>query len=180
MTAARRPAAAPASPRHPRRGVCQAGRVDVDAAERRLTALLAGWAAASMATGSVLALVGSRRGQPAVVAFGRQTALWGAVDGVIAGAGGWARRRPVPPGSPLPDPERRRQRLHRILLVNSGLDVGYLAAGMGLLLGASRLDRRWAGRGPKAVGDGAAVVVQAGFLLVLDTVFASRLAGTRP
>jgi hypothetical protein len=89
--------------------------------------------------------------------FGRQTLVWGAVDGAIAGAG--ARRR----ASKGPtDPSR----LRRVLLVNAALDVGYVAAG-------AELVRR--GRWP---GDGLAVVVQGAFLLVLDSA-AARALGRR-
>jgi hypothetical protein len=50
-----------------------------------------------------------------------------------------------------------------VLLVNAGLDVGYLAAGARLV------------RGDRWRGDGLAVLVQGAFLLVLDSVAARRL-----
>jgi hypothetical protein len=146
--------------------------------ERRLTTALGGWAAVSVIGGGALALVGARSHRPTLLAFGRQNALWGAVDGVIAGGAAVMRRRRL---ARLPDvhvPEvvdQERRRLRRTLLVNAGLDVGYLAAGAGLVLVAGRLDRRYPGRGPKAVGDGAAIVLQGSFLLGLDTTFARRL-----
>ncbi|WP_082556545.1 hypothetical protein [Modestobacter sp. Leaf380] len=116
--------------------------------ETRLTTVLGGWAAASVVAGAALSLSPRTRG------FGRQTAAWGAVDGVIAGVGAHNRRRrgPTDPG-----------RLRRVLLVNAGLDVGYLALGAALL----RTDR-WR-------GDGAAVVVQGAFLLALDSTAAAAL-----
>lgn len=121
--------------------------------EQRLTRVLGGWAAASAAVGVGLAL------RPATRAFGRQTALWGAVDGAIALVG--ARRR-VSRGPTDP------ARLRRVLLANAGLDVGYVAGGAWLLR-----DGRW--RGGRWKGDGAAVVVQGAFLLVLDSVAARAL-----
>ena len=116
--------------------------------EERLTQVLSVWAVASVATGAVLTARPTTRG------FGRQTATWWAVDGAIACAGRRGRRRKGPT-----DPTR----LRRILLLNAGLDVGYLAVG-------ARLSRteRWR-------GDGLAVLVQGAFLLVLDTTAAIAL-----
>ena len=116
--------------------------------EERLTRVLGAWAAASVAVGAVLAADRRTRG------FGRQTAAWGAVDGAIAVFG--ARRR-AGKGPTHP------QRLRRVLLLNAGLDVGYLGAGAWLVR-----DGRWR-------GDGAAVLVQGAFLLLLDTTAARQL-----
>lgn len=116
--------------------------------EQRLTAVLRGWAVGSLAVGGALSL------SPATTGFGRQTAAWGAVDGVIALVG--ARRR----GSRGPTPPAR---LRRVLLLNAGLDVGYLAVGAELVR-----RRRWA-------GDGWAVLVQGAFLLALDSTAARAL-----
>ncbi|MEG7677117.1 hypothetical protein U2060_15360, partial [Listeria monocytogenes] len=76
--------------------------------------VLGAWAAASVGVGAVLSV------RPATRGFGRQTAAWGAVDGAIAWAGARKRRAkgPTEPG-----------RLRAVLLLNAGLDVGYLAAG---------------------------------------------------
>ena len=116
--------------------------------EEQLTRVLGAWAAASVVTGAVLTASPRTRG------FGRQTLTWGAVDGAIAWVG--ARRRAAKGPT---DPAR----LRTVLLVNVGLDVGYLAAAAWLLR-----DGRWR-------GDGAAVAVQGGFLLALDATAAGRL-----
>jgi hypothetical protein len=118
--------------------------------EQRLVRLLGAWAVASVAVGGVLAL------RPASRGFGRQTAAWGAVDGAIAlvGARRRAARGPTDP-----------RRLRRVLLLNAGLDVGYLVLGAALL-------RTGGGHGRDLRGDGAAVLVQGAFLLVLDTTAA--------
>lgn len=116
--------------------------------EEQLTRVLGAWAAASVVAGAVLTASPRTRG------FGRQTLTWGAVDGAIAYVG--ARRRaasgPTDAG-----------RLRTVLLVNVGLDAGYLAAAAWLLR-----DGRWR-------GDGAAVAVQGAFLLALDGAAAHRL-----
>jgi hypothetical protein len=118
--------------------------------ESRLTSALGRWAAGSVAAGALLSVPPQTRG------FGRQTLAWGAIDGAIARVG--ARRRAAR-GATDPD------RLRRVLLVNAGLDVGYLAAGAWLVR-----DGRWR-------GDGAAVLVQGAFLLVLDGTAARALTG---
>jgi hypothetical protein len=116
--------------------------------EQDLTRVLGMWAAASMLLGAALSVPARTRG------FGRQTVAWGAVDGAIAlvGARRSAAGRTTEPA-----------RLRRVLLVNAGLDVGYLAAGAWLLRRT-----RWR-------GDGGAVLVHGAFLLWLDATTARRL-----
>ena len=114
--------------------------------EQDLTRALSRWAVGSVLLGSALTVAPRTRG------FGRQTAAWGAVDGAIALVGS---RRQAAGRTTEP------RRLRRVLLVNAGLDVGYLALGARLV------------RSPRWRGDGQAVLVQGAFLLVLD------LAGAR-
>ena len=83
--------------------------------------------------------------------------MWGVVDGAIAYVGSRRRAAKGPTD---------RARLRRVLLVNAALDVGYLAAGAWLVR-----DGRWR-------GDGAAVLVQGAFLLVLDSAAARGLRPT--
>lgn len=116
--------------------------------EERLTRVLGVWAAGSVVSGAVVMARSGSRG------FGRQTAAWGLVDAAIVGVGIAGRRRRGPT-----DPAR----LRRVLLVNAGLDVGYLAVG-------AELVRRGRWR-----GDGWAVLVQGGFLLLLDSTAARAL-----
>lgn len=128
---------------------------------------LALWAAVSLGTGVLLVLVGT----PFWRGAGVQVLVWGAIDGVIAAAGWRDRRRGARSGVDR-DPaasERRRRRLRRLLLVNVGLDVVYLAIGTALL----GFDA-----GPVRAGHGVGVIVQGGFLLVFDAWHAARL--TRP
>jgi len=117
--------------------------------EEKLTQVLAGWAVGSVLVGAALALHPRTRG------FGRQTAAWGAVDGAIAYVGVRGRQRKGPT-----DPRH----LRKVLLVNAGLDVGYLALGAAMWRSG-----RWR-------ADGSAVLVQGAFLLGLDITAAGRLA----
>lgn len=141
---------------------------DAAVVERSLLQALTWWAAGSVATGAVLWAGGARTGRTAVSAFGRQNLGWGAINGVIA-AVGWGRRRAgAPPSSAA--------QLRRFLILNAILDVGYMAGGAGVILARDRLGQRPRYAAPQAVGDGAAVIVQGGFLLISDVVHARRLA----
>lgn len=146
---------------------------DVWAAQADIAAHLATWAAVSLVGGGVLALVGQLRGHPTMRAFGLQNAGWGAVDLAIAGVASAGRKTAM---RRAPDPgdhdiqSRQRRSLRRTLLVNAGLDVGYVAAGLAGLVWSLR-----AGPRPAAVGHCCAVVVQGGFLLAFDTLHARAL-----
>ncbi len=124
--------------------------------ETRLTRSLSVLAAVDVAGGLLL----RRSSSPLVRGFGRQTALWGEVDGAIAAVGALRRRSRGPT-----DPAR----LRRVLLVNAGLDVAYVLGGAAL----ARRGGTW--RGADLRGDGLAVVVQGLALLVLDSAYARRL-----
>lgn len=135
--------------------------------ERTLERTLGAWAAASVITGGVTAVIGRAQGNEEAVQFGRQSAAWGIVDGVIAGVGALTRRR-RPTGD---DAVARARRLRRILLVNAVADVGYIAGGVAI----ARRGRRGDASARFGTGDGLAMVVQGGFLLVLDLSQARRL-----
>ncbi|MEI7630536.1 MAG: hypothetical protein WCJ73_05255 [Actinomycetes bacterium] len=64
--------------------------------ESTLTTALLAWSATSVAVGTIVALVGRKAQNDDLVGFGRQTAAWGAVDALIAGAGVLSRRRRGP------------------------------------------------------------------------------------
>lgn len=125
---------------------------DVDRREHEIGLALAGWAAASVLIGAVMAA----RGRPG----GRQHLVWGAVDGAIAARGLLA----TPDRSRVP--AARVQRLRRLLLANAVLDVVYVATGVALRSGRPK---------PGLEADGHAVIVQGGFLLAFDVVQALRL-----
>ncbi len=145
---------------------CEAHKVDIKSEEARLTESLGAWAGASIAGGAAAWAFGKTTGSTAAHAFGRQTLLWGVIDGTIAGVGAIRGRRPRDPGSEIHDAER----LRRILLINAAADVAYVAAGVWLMKRPVREQQRRLTR-----ADGAAIVIQGGFLLALDTTVAARL-----
>lgn len=99
---------------------------------------------------------------PSQRAFGGQSAGWGAVDLGIAAVGLARRSRPT-----------TARRLRRVLLVNTGLDVVYVAAGVWLVARAPALRGRLTPE--QARGHGAAVVLQGLALLALDAAHAREL-----
>jgi hypothetical protein len=134
-------------------------------ASARIGRQLGAWAAASVGVGGALLALADGA---AARAFGLQFLVWGAIDGAIAIAGALALRRAHARGA-VADPERappERRRLRRLLWVNAGLDVGYVAVAIGILA-------LW--RTPEGLGHGLGVLVQGGFLLVFDAVHARRL-----
>ena len=141
------------------------GPLDPWRASARIGRQLGAWSIASVLLGT--ALLAFADGATAR-AFGLQCLVWGAIDGGIALAGAIALRRAHARGA-VDDPQEapgERRRLRRLLWINAGLDVGYVAAG--LLLVAL-----W--RTPDGLGHGLGVLVQGGFLLVFDAVHARRL-----
>jgi len=125
---------------------------------------LAGWALASVAAGALLLLVAgaAAEGTAATLwAMAIQFIVWGAIDGGIAAFGEGDRRRRVARGE-ADDAGATAAfgaRLRRLLRINAGLDVVYLLVGVALLL---------AWRTPEGLGHGLGVLIQGGFLLVLD------------
>ncbi|MBY4013545.1 hypothetical protein HQP04_17500 [Rhodococcus fascians] len=116
---------------------------------------LAVWGGVSVLAGTALAARGS---SPARRAFGQQTAGWGAIDVAIAGAG--ALNSSVPTSKSL----------SKLLWINAGLDVLYVAAGAHIAVRKPNFGRRITA--DQAIGHGTAVVVQGAALLLLDTAHA--------
>jgi hypothetical protein len=138
--------------------------------KRTLLLTLGSMGAASAATGVTL-LARGRRGDYDR-AFCRQFIMWGAIDLAIAVAGYRREQRGAAHATSESDELRA---LHRILVINSALDVGYLASGATLIVAAERLGGRFERYSPDAArGDGSGVMIQAAMLLALDTVFAVR------
>lgn len=106
--------------------------------------------------------------------FGLQAASWGAIDAVLAIAG---RRRALLRAEALAShsiddevAEREAAQFRRVLLVNAGLDLLYIAAGLFTM-------RRFRDR-PDRVGLGAGIAVQGLFLFIFDALLA-RSVGER-
>lgn len=141
------------------------------------------WAAGTPA-GRAVSLLDRRRGRPApaqpsvaLQAFGVQNAVWGAIDLAIAVGGAARRKRHMAQLEDPADPQvqaAERASLRRALLASTGLDVAFIAGGAAGI--AWSLRGRVPGQPlPAATGHAAGVVVQATFLLGLDSWHAARL-----
>lgn len=141
--------------------------MELHAFEDCLARRLLAWGGASVAGGATLAVVGAATGNRFLRAFGGQTVGWGVIDAGLA-LGGRARARRLRAVSPVDPDETAREapRVRRILALNAGLDVLYVAGG--LAAGRGRRDAA-------ARGHGLAAVVQGVFLLVFDAWHAARV-----
>ena len=145
-------------------------RDELEGYEREITTLLSVWAAGSVLKGGAIALLGKRTGREQWTRFGRQTAMWGAVDALIAGAGALSRSRRGDLSPEEVDAEARK--LRRLLLINAAADVVYIAGGAHIAVRAGRSGTSFRmGR-----GDGIAILIQGAFLLALDTTYARKLS----
>jgi len=119
---------------------------------------LRAWAVVNVLAGLAL-IVG---GDPFWRGFGTQAVAWGLIDGLIAWAGLRSAQKRVRP------PEAEARHLLRLLWLNAGLDVIYLAIGAAVIVFLGQTN-------PEVNGHGWGVLVQGAFLLVFDAVHALRL-----
>ena len=148
-------------------------RDELEGYEREITTLLTAWAVGSIVKGTAIALLGKRTGRKQWVRFGRQSAMWGAVDALIAGAGALSRSRRGELTQEQVDFEATKLRV--MLLLNAAADVLYVAGGAHIAFHAKpgppektsfRMGR----------GDGLAILIQGAFLLALDATYARKLS----
>jgi hypothetical protein len=98
--------------------------------------------------------------------IGIQFSAWGLIDAIIAIFGNRAAKQRA---AQLPDPlakdivDRESHKLYRILLVNTGLDIGYILGGSTLSLTKGKIDPVWRGHG---IG----IIIQGVFLFIFDLV----------
>ena len=137
--------------------------------EKTLTKALVAWSVASISIGLPLALIGRKMDSTPVSQFGRQNAVWGAVDAAIAGVGLMTRRK----RGALSDDQAKRElrKLRNLLVINAVADLGYIAGGVAIVARS----RRGMSSLRMGAGDGAAIGIQGTFLLVLDVSQAMRL-----
>jgi hypothetical protein len=143
--------------------------MDIYAYEIRLARRLLAWGGVSVAAGVALALGGHAAGSAPVRAFGGQTVGWGAIDAALA-VGGLARARRLRATPPDDQPEAaaEAERVRRLLAVNAGLDILYVAGGLAVAAGRGRTDIA-------ARGHGLAAVAQGAFLFAFDVWHAARV-----
>jgi hypothetical protein len=98
--------------------------------------------------------------------MGIQFSAWGLIDAMIAVLGDRAAKKRA---TQLADPQakdiidRESHKLYKLLLVNTGLDVGYILGGSALSLTKGKSDPSWRGHG---IG----IIIQGTFLFIFDLV----------
>lgn len=133
--------------------------------QRQISRNLLVWSTVSVGAGGVLLTSG-----PFWRGVGLQGVVWGAIDAGIALVGLAAmRRRRAALGDPdAPQTVREEaRRLLKLLRINAGLDVLYIAGGAALALTLGSADAF-------ARGNGVGIALQGAFLLVFDLFYAQR------
>lgn len=118
------------------------------------------WSITSIFGGLILQIPSSRFAN----GIGIQFSAWGLIDAIIAVFGDRAAKQRA---AQLPDPlakdivDRESHKLYKILLVNTGLDIGYMLGGSALSLTKGKTDPGWRGHG---IG----IIIQGAFLFFFD------------
>lgn len=128
----------------------------------RIGRQLLAWGGLNLALG-----LGLWWGSPLWQGIGLQSVVWGAINILIALWGRRSLQRKLPSLSDPAVAQRETARLRRLLLINSGLDVLYVLAGVAVILTLGTDD-------DFALGNGWGVVIQGGFLLIFDLWHALR------
>ena len=122
--------------------------------------ILFGWAVLNIGTG----VAGHFASEGETRAFFQANAAWNVVNLVIAGLGYHGQATADPASWDLARSLSEGQRMEKVLLLNAGLDVGYIAFGGFLWERGMRKDSE------RLRGWGKSVLVQGAFLLVFDGV----------
>lgn len=126
--------------------------------QRTVSNRLLQWSAISIVVGLLLQRVRS----PFWRAFGQQAIGWGAIDAALAIFGRRGLEQKVQRGYPPEEATQDLRNLRRILWLNAGLDVLYMAGGLALFRRKDETQR----------GHGAGILVQGLFLFKFDLIHA--------
>lgn len=131
--------------------------------------ILGSWAAGNMITGGIS--MGKTEGS--VRHFHEMNLMWNTVNLGIATFGLLTSASET--GISMDQAIKVHRKMEKILLINSGLDLAYIAAG-GYMIHRSRTDTR---HSDMLSGYGKSVMLQGGFLLAFDTAFWLALRNLR-
>jgi hypothetical protein len=119
---------------------------------------LLGWSAANIGVGAV----GWATADGKWRYFHQMNVLWNTVNAAIGGFGYWQATSEDPRGLSDVETVDKARQMQMILLLNAGLDVGYIAGGAWMReRGLRRSDQRW-------IGYGESVMLQGAFLFAFD------------
>ncbi len=139
------------------------------------------WAGLSVIAGFILVATQIPQGWTTTFwgGFGSQAILWGAIDGIIAAFGIYGTRRSIrragegDEAAATAAAKKDAQRLRRLLWINTGLDLLYVAGGLAWALTRGADD-------PFAAGVGWGIVVQGAFLFIFDLLHARAIPLEEP
>ena len=137
----------------------------------RAMTVLGSWAIGNIAVSTPLFFLSEGQSRR----FHEMNIAWNVVNLGIAGSALLGSRE-ASPGDSFEQALNSQRQIESALLLNTGLDVAYIAAGWALLERSRRGlpdSERWAGYG-------ASLIVQGGFLLVFDAIFYAVQRRNRP
>jgi hypothetical protein len=126
--------------------------------------VLGGWSAANI----VVSGIATKTHNPEMRAFHQMNVMWGGINLAIAGLGYWGTGREKVDNPTLADILKRQNRIEKTYLINAGLDVVYIGAG--LLMNKTSDNQK---NPEKFKGYGNSFMVQGGFLLLYDAIIYS-------
>ncbi len=134
--------------------------------------ILGGWAVGNIALGS--ALVGRAEGVDKH--FHTMNIAWNAVNLGIAAFGYYSAAKIDPAGLSLFESVQQQNNLQKILLLNAGLDVGYMLGGAYLIERSKNAEKN----AERLEGFGKSIVLQGAFLFVFDLAMNFIIAADNP
>ncbi len=122
--------------------------------------ILAAWAGVNIIQGSISATNAAGSGKY----FFQMNTYWNLINLGIAGWGLVQVRKELSKKYSFAESYQAQQKLEKILLLNAGLDLGYIATGLYLQERGNRLNK------DQGIGFGNSLILQGGFLLIFDLI----------
>lgn len=129
--------------------------------QKNAMVVLAGWSAANI----IVSGIATKTHNYEMRNFHQMNVMWGSINLAIAGLGYWGAAKEKINNPVLSDVLKHQSRVEKTFLINAGLDVVYMGAG--LLLNKTSDNQKNPG---KFKGYGNSFMLQGGFLLVFDVI----------
>lgn len=123
--------------------------------------VLAGWSAANM----IVSGIATNTSNTEMRYFHQMNVMWGGINLTLAGLGYWGAGREKVDNPVLADVLKHQNRIEKTYLINLGLDVAYVGAG--LLMNKTSDNQK---NPAKFEGYGNSIMLQGGFLLLYDAI----------
>ena len=123
--------------------------------------VLGGWSAANMIVSGFATNTRNRE----MRYFHQMNVMWGGINLAIAGLGYWGAEKEKIDNPTLADVLKHQNRIEKTYLINAGLDVVYVGAG--LLMNKTSENQK---NPDKFKGYGNSIMLQGGFLLIYDAI----------